>query len=191
MKWWYESLFENYGRTYDSETSSKGRWGSATSSSGNCRAIARIASWISDAAPAAIPWSLPSGAIWSSASICPSPSWSGPGEGAGTGAGRRVPEGGCPEPAVRGGVRCGPHTLQGGFPAHGDRRDELRYTLRGGPGPENRGHLLFTTLNGLFPLFHSIEKFCASIGACPGTFSLDDPLIIGDFKMLVTAYKAV
>jgi hypothetical protein len=27
---------------------------------------------------------------------------------------------------------------------------------------KSRGKLIFTTLNGLFPLYHSIEKFCAS-----------------------------
>ncbi len=29
---------------------------------------------------------------------------------------------------------------------------------------KNNGKLIFTTLNGLFPLYHSVEKFCAEAG---------------------------
>jgi SAM-dependent methyltransferase len=45
--------------------------------------------------------------------------------------------------------------------------DILRSATRSLTG---RGKLILTTLNGLFPLYHSVEKFCASAGQGGATF---------------------
>ncbi len=44
--------------------------------------------------------------------------------------------------------------------------DEMNYEILRGAARalKSPGKLIFTTLNGLFPLFHSVEKFCAEVG---------------------------
>jgi len=51
---------------------------------------------------------------------------------------------------------------EGAFPLM--ETDEMNYEilLNAANSLKTTGKLIFTTLNGLFPLFHSIEKFCAS-----------------------------
>lgn len=51
---------------------------------------------------------------------------------------------------------------EGGFPLM--ETDEMNYAILGNitKSLKEKGKLIFTTLNGLFPLYHSIEEFCAS-----------------------------
>jgi 2-polyprenyl-3-methyl-5-hydroxy-6-metoxy-1,4-benzoquinol methylase len=51
---------------------------------------------------------------------------------------------------------------EGAFPLM--ETDEMNYEILKNVAKslKNQGKLIFTTLNGLFPLFHSVEKFCAS-----------------------------
>lgn len=50
---------------------------------------------------------------------------------------------------------------EGGFPLM--ETDEMNFEIlrNAGRAIKPKGKLIFTTLNGLFPLFHSVEKFCA------------------------------
>jgi len=51
---------------------------------------------------------------------------------------------------------------EGGFPLM--ETDEMNFEILKGAAKslKNGGKLIFTTLNGLFPLYHSVEEFCAS-----------------------------
>ncbi len=51
---------------------------------------------------------------------------------------------------------------EGGFPLM--ETDEMNYEIlkSAARSIKNNGKILFTTLNGLFPLYHSVEQFCAS-----------------------------
>lgn len=51
---------------------------------------------------------------------------------------------------------------EGGFPLM--ETDEMNFEILKGASKalKKNGRFIFTTLNGLFPLFHSVEKFCAS-----------------------------
>ncbi len=51
---------------------------------------------------------------------------------------------------------------EGGFPLM--ETDEMNYTIlsNAARAMKKSGKLIFTTLNGLFPLYNSVEKFCAS-----------------------------
>jgi 2-polyprenyl-3-methyl-5-hydroxy-6-metoxy-1,4-benzoquinol methylase len=51
---------------------------------------------------------------------------------------------------------------EGGFPLM--ETDEMNYEILKGATKSLRAHgkFIFTTLNGLFPLYHSVEEFCAS-----------------------------
>ena len=51
---------------------------------------------------------------------------------------------------------------EGGFPLM--ETDEMNYEILKNVTRSLRkpGKLIFTTLNGLFPLYHSVEKFCSS-----------------------------
>ncbi len=51
---------------------------------------------------------------------------------------------------------------EGGFPLM--ETDEMNYEILKNVAKalHNNGKFIFTTLNGLFPLYHSVEKFCAS-----------------------------
>jgi 2-polyprenyl-3-methyl-5-hydroxy-6-metoxy-1,4-benzoquinol methylase len=53
---------------------------------------------------------------------------------------------------------------EGGFPLM--ETDEMNYDILKGAVRALRpgGRLIFTTLNGLFPLYHSVEQFCAAAG---------------------------
>lgn len=53
---------------------------------------------------------------------------------------------------------------EGGFPLM--ETDEMNYEILGSvtKALKDRGKFIFTTLNGLFPLYHSVEEFCASEG---------------------------
>jgi len=44
---------------------------------------------------------------------------------------------------------------------------------------------IFTALNGLFPLYHSVEKFCASAGKEGNATYRSNTLTTEDFEMLV------
>jgi SAM-dependent methyltransferase len=50
---------------------------------------------------------------------------------------------------------------EGAFPLM--ETDEMNYEILSGVSRSlrNRGKFIFTTLNGLFPLYHSVQKFCA------------------------------
>jgi hypothetical protein len=52
--------------------------------------------------------------------------------------------------------------VRGGFPLM--ETDEMNYEIlkSATKSLKKSGKLIFTTLNGLFPLYHSVEKFCAS-----------------------------
>jgi len=51
---------------------------------------------------------------------------------------------------------------EGGFPLM--ETDEMNYEILNSVSKslKEKGKFIFTTLNGLFPLYHSVEKFCAS-----------------------------
>lgn len=53
---------------------------------------------------------------------------------------------------------------EGAFPLM--ETDEMNYEIlkRATRALKDNGKLIFTTLNGLFPLYHSVEKFCAASG---------------------------
>lgn len=67
---------------------------------------------------------------------------------------------------------------EGGFPLM--ETDEMNYEILKNAAKvlNGNGKFIFTTLNGLFPLFHSVEKFCAQAGEkgnatyCSNTFDL-------------------
>jgi 2-polyprenyl-3-methyl-5-hydroxy-6-metoxy-1,4-benzoquinol methylase len=52
---------------------------------------------------------------------------------------------------------------EGGFPLM--ETDEMNYMIlkNASNALKSNGKFIFTTLNGLFPLFHSVEEFCASV----------------------------
>jgi SAM-dependent methyltransferase len=51
---------------------------------------------------------------------------------------------------------------EGAFPLM--ETDEMNYEILKNATKSLKGHgtLIFTTLNGLFPLYHSVEEFCSS-----------------------------
>ncbi len=53
---------------------------------------------------------------------------------------------------------------EGGFPLM--ETDEMNFEILKNvtKALKNKGKLIFTTLNGLFPLYHSVEKFCGQAG---------------------------
>lgn len=53
---------------------------------------------------------------------------------------------------------------EGGFPLM--ETDEMNFSILQSvtKSLKKRGRFIFTTLNGLFPLYHSVEKFCAEAG---------------------------
>ena len=53
---------------------------------------------------------------------------------------------------------------EGAFPLM--ETDEMNFEILGSAtrSLKDKGKFIFTTLNGLFPLYHSVEKFCASSG---------------------------
>ncbi len=53
---------------------------------------------------------------------------------------------------------------EGGFPLM--ETDEMNFEIlkRATQALKENGKLIFTTLNGLFPLYHSVEQFCAATG---------------------------
>jgi hypothetical protein len=54
---------------------------------------------------------------------------------------------------------------EGGFPLM--ETDEMNFEIlrSAGRSLKPKGKLIFTTLNGLFPLYHSVEEFCAGNSA--------------------------
>ena len=53
---------------------------------------------------------------------------------------------------------------EGGFPLM--ETDEMNFEILKSvtKSLKDRGKFIFTTLNGLFPLYHSVEEFCSSAG---------------------------
>ncbi len=59
---------------------------------------------------------------------------------------------------------------EGGFPLM--ETDEMNFEIlkSAARALKDGGQLIMTTLNGLFPLYHSVEKFCAASGGGPATY---------------------
>jgi SAM-dependent methyltransferase len=170
MKQWYEELFENFGKKYDSEPFTQGTLGECDFieeeiGHDRVRAILDIGCGTGrHTIELTRRGYLVTGIDLSASQLAR--------------ARKKAAGQGIPITVVQGDARALPFIAEfdlaimlceGGFPLM--ETDEMNYEILKGAARalKGGGKFLFTTLNGLFPLYHSVEKFCAAAESPDGT----------------------